>query len=77
MDRAFLGLTSMVATCWNWENLQGILGTQVCCARLSSILTSFFPQVVWKWQIFLEVKIRGVLTSDIYSLKLTVGKQGI
>lgn len=46
-------------------------------ARLSSILNSFFPQVVWKWHIFSEVKIRGVLTSGIYSLKLTLGKQGI
>lgn len=37
----------------------------------------FFQQVVWKWQIFSEVKIRGILTSDIYSLKFTVGEQGI
>ena len=46
-------------------------------ARLSSILNSFYPQVVWKWHIFSEVEIRGVLTNGIYSLKLTVGKHGI
>lgn len=76
-SRAFLALRSTAATRWRSENLQGAQGTQACSARLSSILLSFFPQVVWKWQMFSEAEVRTIVTNAIYSLKLTVGKQGI